>query len=89
MASSDSWRSLFENWPPNISRTGILVTNFGEPIPFTAFMISNGILMVERDKPDSQGARKVMVAYDAICAVKITSPMELAQFQVMGFQMPM
>ena len=29
-----------------------------------------------------------MVGYDGILAVKITSPMELARFQAMGFQPP-
>jgi hypothetical protein len=53
-----------------------------------SFLISSGILLVERDKPDVLGARKVMVAYGAIAAVKIASPMELARFQVMGFQSP-
>ncbi len=88
METAESWRSLFENWPESIPRQGLLVTNFGEQIPFVNFLISGGIVLVERDKPDSQGARKVLVAYDAISAVKITNPMELARFQVMGFQAP-
>lgn len=88
MQAADAWRSLFENWPQTLPRQGLLVTNFQEQIPFTDFLISGGILLVERDKPDSYGARKVMVAYEAISAVKITSPMELARFQVLGFQSP-
>ena len=88
MESDESWRGLFENWPESIPREGLLVTIFQETIPFVNFLISGGILLVERDKPDSVGARKVMIAYNAISAVKITSPMELARFQVMGFQAP-
>ena len=88
MESSESWRALFENWPDSIPRKGLLITNFQETIPFVDFMISGAILLVERDKPDTFGARKVMVTYDAVSAVKITSPMELARFQVMGFQAP-
>jgi hypothetical protein len=88
MPSADAWRSLFENWPEAIPRQGLLVTNFQESIPFADFLISGAILLLERDKPDSAGARKVMIAYDAISAVKITTPMELARFQVMGFQAP-
>ena len=88
MDNAESWRALFENWPQSIAREGILVTGFGEQINFTNFLISGGILLVERDKPDMVGARKVMVAYGAISAVKIASPMELARFQVMGFQTP-
>lgn len=88
METADSWRALFENWPESIPREGLLVTSFQETIPFTGFLVSAGILLVERDKPDTYGARKVMVAFEAISAVKITSPMELSRFQVMGFQAP-
>lgn len=88
MQTAESWRTLFESWPAAIPREGLLVTTFQETIPFVGFLVSGGILLVERDKPDSFGARKVMVAYEAISAVKITSPAELARFQVMGFQAP-
>ncbi|MDX1966636.1 MAG: hypothetical protein SFV23_05645 [Planctomycetaceae bacterium] len=88
MHAAEAWRTLFENWPESIPRSGLLVTSFCETIQFKDFLISGSILLVERDIPDSQGARKVMVSYDAILAVKITSPLELARFQVMGFQPP-
>lgn len=88
MHTAEAWRTLFENWPDSIPRTGLLVTSFGESIEFKDFLISGAIVLVERNVPDSQGARKVMVAYDAILAVKITSPMDLARYQVMGFQPP-
>jgi hypothetical protein len=87
-SASDAWRNIFENWPESIPRQGLVVTTFQETIAFTGFLISGSILLVERDKPDTSGARKVMLAYDAIAAVKITSPLELARFQVMGFQAP-
>lgn len=89
MTAGEHWRTLFESWPESIPRQGILVTRFQEQIPFVGFLISGGILLLERDRPDSAGARKVMVAYDAIDAVKITSALELARFQVLGFQPPM
>lgn len=88
MQTAEAWRSLFENWPDSIPRSGLLVTSFNETIEFKDFLISGSIVLVERNVPDSQGARKVMVAYDAILAVKMTSPMELTRFQVMGFQPP-
>ncbi|HUQ71227.1 MAG TPA: hypothetical protein VM165_16995 [Planctomycetaceae bacterium] len=87
MHTAEAWRTLFENWPEAIPRQGILVMS-NESIPFRDFLISGSIVLVERETPDSQGARKVMVAYEAIAAVKITSPMDLARFQVMGFQAP-
>ena len=66
----------------------LLVTTFQETSPFVDFMISGGIVLLERDKPDSIGGRKVMLAYDSISAVKITEVIELPRFQVMGFQPP-
>jgi hypothetical protein len=89
MDPSEIWRSLFENWPESIPREGMLVTTFNEHIPFNGFLISGGVLLVERDKPDTYGSRKVMLAYSAILAVKLTTTMELGRFQVMGFQAPL
>ena len=89
MDPADAWRMMFENWPESIPRTGLLVTSFQEQIPFSGFLVSPGILLLDRDKPDSTGARKVMISFGAIAAVKITSTtLELARFQVMGFQAP-
>ncbi|MBA4031321.1 MAG: hypothetical protein C0478_10600 [Planctomyces sp.] len=89
MSIGEGWRNLFENWPETIPRNGILVTTHNDTIPFKAFLISGSILLVERETPDSQGARKIMIAYDCITAVKITSPLDLPRFMVMGFQPPM
>jgi len=86
MPTADAWKSLFENWPEAVSRQGMVVTSSNESIPFIDFLVSPGILLLERDKPDSNGTRKVMVSYEAISAVKLTSTQELARFQVMGFQ---
>lgn len=88
MHTAEAWRTIFENWPDSIPRSGLLVTAFSETIEFKDFLISGALLFVERNVPDSQGARKVMISYEAIQAVKFTSPMELARFQVMGFQPP-
>lgn len=88
MQSADYWRNLFENWPGNLPRKGMVVTDYGESIPFCDFLISDGIVLLEREAPDTMGARKVMLAYGAISAIKITSVIELAQFQAMGFQAP-
>ena len=88
MEAGEAWRNLFENWPESIPRQGVVVTTFGESINFINFLISGGLLLVERDKPDSVGARKVVLSYDSLSAVKLASTMELARFQVMGFQAP-
>jgi hypothetical protein len=88
MDAGEAWRSLFENWPDSMPRQGIVVTIFQEAIPFIDFLISGGIVLLERETPDSLGARKVTVAYSAIAAIKLPTPIELARFQVMGFQAP-
>ena len=88
METAAAWRALFESWPQNLPREGLVVTSFQEQIPFKDFMISGGVLIVERDKPDSMGARKVMITYEHVCAVKLTSPLELTEYQAMGFQRP-
>ncbi len=89
METAEAWRSMFENWPASIPRRGIVITSFQESIPFVGYMLSGGILLLERDKPDSLGARKVMLAYHAISAVKITDVIDLARFQALGFQPPL
>ncbi len=86
MQSAESWRAILENWPAAIPKQGIVVTTHQESIPFKNYLLSNGIVLLERDNPDSLGARKVMLSYEAISAIKLTDPMELARYQVMGFQ---
>ncbi|MDA0835026.1 MAG: hypothetical protein O2955_16255 [Planctomycetota bacterium] len=86
MESPLAWSQLFENWPDSIPREGMVVTRYQETIPFKNFLISSGLLLLERESPDSNGARKVILSYDGIMAVKIANPMDLARFQVMGFQ---
>ena len=88
MDTTESWRQIFENWPETIPKSGILVTRYQESIGFADFLISGGILLLERSQPDGVGARKVMLAYSEIAAVKITNVVDLARFQVMGFQTP-
>ncbi|MDB5385722.1 MAG: hypothetical protein JWM11_1368 [Planctomycetaceae bacterium] len=86
MDQSECWHDLFMNWAPKIPRQGILVTAAQETIPFINFMTSRGVLLVERDRPDGNGARKVMVAYSAILAVKLTTTLDLPEYRPMGFE---
>jgi len=57
-----------------------------ESIPFVNYLVAGSLMILERDKPDTLGARKVIIGYDSIAAVKLPSPLELVKFQVMGFQ---
>jgi hypothetical protein len=88
MESSEHWKMLLESWPGDLSREGIIITTFQEAIPFRDFLVSPGIVLLERDKPDSIGARKVMLAYSAISAIKITAVRDLSDFQSLGFHPP-
>lgn len=88
MTTGESWRAVFESWPASVPRRGLLITTFNEAIPFIGYLVSPGILLLERDRPDSAGARKVMVAYDAVSALKITDVVELDTFRALGFQAP-
>lgn len=80
------WQNLFENWPDAIKRNGSIVTVQGDAVPFVNFMVSDGLLLVERDGPDVSGARRVIVGYDSIAMVKLTSAAEMSLFESMGFQ---
>jgi hypothetical protein len=59
-------------WPTNLPKAGILVVG-DDTIPFVDFLIADSFVVVERDKPDTQGARKIVVALAAISAVKLTT----------------
>lgn len=88
MGPGEHWHNLFENWPEAIPRQGILVTTYGDQIPFVSYMIAGGLLLLERDQPDSLGARKVILSFDVITAIKMKTTIEMSRFQVMGFQPP-
>lgn len=89
METALSWKSLFENWPDAIPQQGMVVTGFSETIPFVSFMISGGLLLLERDKPDQYGTRKVILSWSQIAAVRLTTTEDMIRFQAMGFQRPL
>jgi hypothetical protein len=88
MSAGTEWRTLFEQWPTSLPRQGIIVTVFQETMPFTDFRISTGLLLIERDRPDSHGGRKVMMSFDSIAAMKLTDPGDLSRYQSLGFESP-
>lgn len=79
-------KRIFAEWPVSIPRQGLVVTAFGETIPFCNYMLSGDLILLERKTPDAQGARRVILGFDAIQAVKILDAIELARFTAMGFQ---
>lgn len=86
MAPDDAWRALFLNWPAEIPKQGMVTTSAGENVPFVGFALSLGLLLVERDKPDAIGARKVIIPYSNILAVKLGTPASLTELQPLGFK---
>jgi hypothetical protein len=86
MDIAQSWRRLFASWPPSLAQRGVLVTNFGEQIAFSAFWVSEDMLLIERQTPDTVGARKVIISFEAILGVKLTEVLKPAALAPLGFK---
>ena len=86
MAPDDAWRALFLNWPDNIPKEGIVTTSLGENVSFIGYALAPGVLLVERDRPDSLGARKVIIPYSNIVAIKMGTTLSLQDLQPLGFK---
>jgi hypothetical protein len=80
------WCNFFTRWPADLQRRGILVTAFNEQIFYSSFSTSENLLLLERQTPDSQGARSVIVPYDQIVAVKIVDVVKSKHFRAAGFE---
>ncbi len=86
MDKSNCWQGMFQNWPDSIPKLGIAVTSLNESIAFSNFQISDAAVLFERDRPDTLGARSAIVPWEQIVTVKLTSPIEPALFQELGFR---
>lgn len=84
-AGSSPWRDYFRSWPKDVPPRGILVTNSGEQVPFDGFLWSDSMLLLERKTPDSLGARKVLLAFQDVQAVKFTDLVRGRAFEAAGF----
>lgn len=80
------WKDYFSHWPKGVATTGVIVTNYDEQIPFLGFMTSETLLMVERRAPDTSGARKVLIPYENIVALKLVDVVNDSVFTALGFQ---
>jgi hypothetical protein len=83
---SNHWCEFFLHWPTDLPRRGIIVTSFNEQIVFSNFWTSANFLYLERQTPDSQGARSVVVPYNQILALKIVDVVKAKQFKAAGFE---
>jgi hypothetical protein len=85
MDTASVWRDLFLNWPKEIARRGVLVTNFDEQVPFEGFLTTAELLLLERRTPDTIGARKLIVPYGNVLAVKLTDVIKGKVLAAAGF----
>jgi hypothetical protein len=85
MPIESTWRELFSNWPATIPRRGVVLSTLNEPTPFKSFMTRGNLLLLERTNPDPIGTRFVLLAYDAIHAVKFIDPLKETTFTAAGF----
>ena len=83
---ASSWKNLFLHWPPKLSRSGAIVTSFGEQIVFREFMTTDAMLLIERRTPDQIGTKHVILPYGNIDALKITDPVSNEVFSSAGFR---
>ncbi len=88
LESAEYWRALFSHWPDEIERRGMVLTKQGEVVSFDNFLVSAGLLLLERSAPDASGARKAFVGYDSIALVKMPTTADIEDFLTMGFQPP-
>lgn len=88
MDLSAAWRSAFESWPESLPKVGMIVTATQETIPFVNFLLGESFVVVERDKPDSQGARKLIIALAAITAVKLSITEDLSTLTAFTVRKP-
>lgn len=79
------WRELFSNWPEQRPRRGLIITAWLEHIPFEDYLISEAVLFLSRSQPDGLNARKVMIPFEQIVAVKFPDVFELDAFASAGF----
>ncbi|MGI9430182.1 MAG: hypothetical protein ACR2NM_16090 [Bythopirellula sp.] len=86
MAASQQWESFFSDWPASLPRSGILVTNLNETMPFKNFWLKDSMLLVERVTPDAMGARFVMLSFEGLNSVKFTNPLSAAEISEAGFR---
>ena len=85
MGNGSAWQHYFQNWPKDVPLRGILVTSFDEQVPFDGFLTTDTMLLLQRKTPDNAGARKVLLAYENIVAIKFTEVIRGKAFETAGF----
>lgn len=86
MDASTAWKDFFDNWPDGLPRQGTLVTSLGQNIPFSGFLTSKTMLLVNRRTPDAEGTRQVLILYQNVDSIKLTEIIKPKVFTENGFE---
>jgi len=85
LTNAETWKECFAHWPKDVPHRGILVLSGDDQIPFEGFLTHENMLLVDRKNPDTMGARKVIVPYANIVAVKLVDVLKAKPFVALGF----
>ncbi|MEX0793470.1 MAG: hypothetical protein WD045_10065 [Pirellulaceae bacterium] len=81
-----AWLEMLRRWPKDLPKRGVLVTTLNEQIPFVGYALDGFAAVVQRQTPDSLGARQVIIPYTAISYLKITAVVPPKMFVEFGFE---
>ncbi|MDA7978105.1 MAG: hypothetical protein MPJ50_04965 [Pirellulales bacterium] len=87
-AHQNCWKRFLHDWPQGLQRQGVLMASWDEQIPFSSFLTTTDLVMFERRNPDTNGARRVLIGFDEIKAIKIVEVVRDEPFREAGFQGP-
>lgn len=86
MENAKIWNRFFREWPADLPQRGVVTTSFGEQVPFCGYLLADDLVLFERNAPDTLGARKLIVPFSAIEAIKIVDPIKGTAFEATGFK---
>lgn len=86
MNPAEAWKTCFSDWPKDVAHKGVVVTKFDEQVPFSEFLVSDTMVLLERSTPDTIGARKVFLPFDQIAGLKLVEVVKSSLFQPLGFR---
>jgi len=83
--TSQSWKSLFTDWPVDLPRRGVILSTLNEIMPFTNFWLRDEMVMLERKNPDTSGSRYILMNYEGIDSVRFIDPLSDQVIASAGF----
>ena len=85
MSTSQTWKSLFADWPADLPRRGVMLSTLNEIMPFNNFWLRDEMVMLERKNPDTSGARYILMSYAGIDSVRFIDPLSDQVIASAGF----